>query len=198
MFRSTCRHRPILTVGSVIYVIQAWKFSAFPRISALCLPRCYFFTLKTRVFIAKRTKNRNVGPTKLRKTNIKIESTILPRIEMIMTGIRAHICQVSRFWRDIPILDPPKPKLGPRILLGRSDFQFLMIKKKTIIITDPGNRHYGNRKSWEKVQSTHYHVTCQLFIIKASWISWSLQLHKKRVQINSFALTFSSLIHAKS
>ena len=29
-------------------------------------------TFKTRVFIAKRTKNRNVGPTKLRKTNIKI------------------------------------------------------------------------------------------------------------------------------
>ena len=46
------------------------------RVSAdfrfLCLPRCYFFTLKTRVFIAKRTKNRNIGPTKLRKTNIKI------------------------------------------------------------------------------------------------------------------------------
>ena len=62
-----------------------------------------------------------------------------------MTGIRAHICQVSRFWQDIPILDPPKPKLGPRILLGRSDFHFLMIKKKTII-TDPGNRHYGNRE----------------------------------------------------
>ena len=59
-----------------------------------------------------------------------------------MTGIRAHICQVSRFWRDIPILDPPKPKLGPRILLGRSDFHFLMIKKKKkkkkpIIIIDP-------------------------------------------------------------
>ena len=63
-----------ITVGSVIYVIQAWKFSAFPRISdfCVCLRRCYFFTLKTRVFIAKRTKNRNVGPTKLRKTNIKI------------------------------------------------------------------------------------------------------------------------------
>ena len=43
---------------------------------------------------------------------------------MIITGIPAHICQVSRFWRDIPILDPPKPKLG------RSDFHFLMIKKK--------------------------------------------------------------------
>ena len=63
-----------ITVGSVIYVIQAWKFSAFPRISdfCVCLRRCYFFTLKTRVFIAKRTKNRNVGPTKLLKTNIKI------------------------------------------------------------------------------------------------------------------------------
>ena len=63
-----------ITVGSVIYVIQAWKFSAFPRISdfCVCLRRCYFFTLKTRVFIAKKTKNRNVGPTKLRKTNIKI------------------------------------------------------------------------------------------------------------------------------
>ena len=46
-----------------------------------------------------------------------------------MTGIRAHICQVSRFWQDIPILDPPKPKLGRRILLGRSDFHFLIIKK---------------------------------------------------------------------
>ena len=34
---------------------QAWKFSAFRRISTfLCLPCCYFFTLKTRVFIAKR------------------------------------------------------------------------------------------------------------------------------------------------
>ena len=64
-----------------------------------------------------------------------------------MTGIRAHICQVSRFWQDIPMLDPPKPKLGRRILLGRSDFHFLIIKKKTIIITDPGtNRHYGNRE----------------------------------------------------
>ena len=70
MFRSTCRHRPILTAGSVIYVIQAWKFSTFPRISAfcVCLGVIFFFTLKTRVFIAKRTKNRNVGPTKLRKT----------------------------------------------------------------------------------------------------------------------------------
>ena len=49
-----------ITVGSVIYVIQAWKFSAFPRISAfcVCLRRCYFCTLKTVVFIAKRTKNR--------------------------------------------------------------------------------------------------------------------------------------------
>ena len=56
--------------------IQAWKFSAFPTADFrfLCLPRYFFFTLKTRVFIAiaKRTKNRNVGPTKLRKTNIKI------------------------------------------------------------------------------------------------------------------------------
>ena len=103
------------------------RFRGFPLCVCLVV---IFFTLKTRVFIAKRTKNRNVGPTKLRKTNIKIESTILPRIEIIMTGIRAHICQVSRFWRDIPILDPPKPKLGPRILLGRSDFHFLMIKKK--------------------------------------------------------------------
>ena len=78
-----------------------------------------------------------------------------------MTGIRAHICLVSRFWRDIPILDPPKPKLGPRILLGRSDFHFLMIKKKkkkkTIIITDPGNRHYGNRE-----KRYNQHITCQL------------------------------------
>ena len=63
-----------------------------------------------------------------------------------MTGIRAHICQVSRFWQDIPIVDPPKPKLGRRILLGRSDYHFLIIKKKKIIITDPGNRHYGNRE----------------------------------------------------
>ena len=55
-----------------------------------------------------------------------------------MTGIRAHICQVSRFWRDIPILDPAKPKLGPRILLGRSDFHFLMIKKKANNNNRPG------------------------------------------------------------
>ena len=64
-----------ITVGSVIhvYVIQAWKFSAFPRISVFCVCLVViFFTLKTRVFIAKRTKSRNVGPTKLRKTNIKI------------------------------------------------------------------------------------------------------------------------------
>ena len=79
------------------------RFRGFPLCVCLVV---IFFTLKTRVFIAKITKNRNVGPTKLRKTNIKIESTILPRIEIMMTGIRAHICQVSRFWRDIPILDP--------------------------------------------------------------------------------------------
>ena len=54
----------------------------------------------------------------------KSESTIFPRIEIIITGIRAHICQVSRFWRDIPILDPPKPKLL------RSDFHFMKKKKK--------------------------------------------------------------------
>ena len=71
--------------------------------------------------------------------------------EIIITGICAHICQVSRFWQDIPILDPPKAKLG------RSDFHFLMIKKKTIIITDPGNRHYGNRE-----KRYNQHITCQL------------------------------------
>ena len=81
---------------------------------------------------------------------------MLPRIEIIITGIRAHICQVSRFWQDIPILDPPKPKLV------RSDFHFLMIKKKKkkkkpIIITDPGNRHYGNRE-----KRYNQHITCQL------------------------------------
>ena len=52
------------------------SFSMTADFRFLCLPRCYFFffffTIKTRVFIAKRTKNRNVGPTKLRKTNIKI------------------------------------------------------------------------------------------------------------------------------
>ena len=111
------------------------RFRGFPLCVCLVV---IFFTLKTRVFIAKITKNRNVGPTKLRKTNIKIESTILPRIEIMMTGIRAHICQVSRFWRDIPILDPPKPKLGPRILLGHSDFHFLMIKKKNNNNNRPG------------------------------------------------------------
>ena len=119
------------------------RFGGFPFF-VFASPRCYFFTLKTCVFIAKRTKNRNVGPTKLRKTNVKIESTIFPRIEIIITGIRAHICQVSRFWRDIPILDPPKPKLG------RSDFHFLM--KKTIMITD-----YGNRE-----KRYNQHITCQL------------------------------------
>ena len=61
-----------------------------------------------------------------------------------------HICQVSRFWRDIPILDPPKPKSG------RSDFHFLMIKI-ILIITDPGNRHYGNRE-----KRYNQHITCQL------------------------------------
>ena len=75
------------------------------------------------------------------------------RHEIIITGIRARICQVSRIWRDIPILDPPKPKLG------RSDFHFFMIKKKkkTIIITDPGNSHYGNRE-----KRYNQHITCQL------------------------------------
>ena len=62
----------------------------------------------------------------------------------MITGIRA--CQVSRFWRDIPILDPPKPKLG------RSDFHFLMIK-----INNNNNRHYGNRE-----KKYNQHITCQL------------------------------------
>ena len=61
---------------------------------------------------------------KFKTKNILNFYEIEPRIEIIITGIRAHICQVSRFWRNIPILDPPQPKLG------RSDFHFLMIKKK--------------------------------------------------------------------
>ena len=48
------------------------RFRGFPIFVFASDVQCYFFTLKTRVFIAKRTKNRNVGPTKLRKTNIKI------------------------------------------------------------------------------------------------------------------------------
>ena len=70
-----CRHRPILNNGRERNICHSgMKILRVPRISAfcVCLRRCYFFTLKTRVFIAKRTKNRNVGPTKLRKTNIKI------------------------------------------------------------------------------------------------------------------------------
>ena len=76
MFRSTCRHRPILNNGSgrnichsgmKILRVSDRGFPLFVFASFL-----FFFTLKTRVFIAKRTKNRNVGPTKLRKTNIKI------------------------------------------------------------------------------------------------------------------------------
>ena len=47
------------------------RFRGFP-IFVFAFDVVYFFTLKTRVFIAKRKKNRNVGPTKLRKTNIKI------------------------------------------------------------------------------------------------------------------------------
>ena len=47
------------------------RFRGFP-IFVFASDVVIFFTLKTRVFIAKRTKNRNVGPTKLRKTNIKI------------------------------------------------------------------------------------------------------------------------------
>ena len=42
---------------------------------------------------------------------------LLPRIEIMITGIRAHIRQVSRFWRDIPILDPPKPPKSGRFSL---------------------------------------------------------------------------------
>ena len=68
----------------------------------------------------------------------------------MITGIRAHICQVSLFWRDIPILDPSKATKSER-----SDFHFWMIKKK--VITDPGNRHYGNRE-----KRYNQHITRQL------------------------------------
>ena len=48
-----------ITVGSVIYVIQAWKFSAFPRISdfCVCLRRCYLRPVLTKwVTSCQRTK----------------------------------------------------------------------------------------------------------------------------------------------
>ena len=76
MFLSTCWHRPILNDGRERNICQSGMkilrvsdrgFPLFVFASLL-----FFFTLKTRVFIAKRTKNRNVGPTKLHKTNIKI------------------------------------------------------------------------------------------------------------------------------
>ena len=50
------------------------RFRGFPFF-LVCLVVIFFFTLKTRVFIAKRTKNRNVGPTKLRKTPEGVLST---------------------------------------------------------------------------------------------------------------------------
>ena len=60
----------------------------------------------------------------------------------MITGIRAPYLPI------VPILDPPKLKSG------RSDFHFLMIKK-IIIITDPGNRHYGNREKRYNQHITH-------------------------------------------
>ena len=60
MFRNICHS------GMIILRVSAdFRFFVFASL-------LFFFTLKTRVFIAKRTKNRNVGHTKLRKTNIKI------------------------------------------------------------------------------------------------------------------------------
>ena len=59
----------------------------------------------------------------------------------MITGIRAPYLPIVPILAGHPdsILDLLKPKSG------RSDFHFLMIKK-IIILTDPGNRHYGNRE----------------------------------------------------
>ena len=71
MFRCTCRYRPILNNGSERNTCICHSGMKILSVFCVCLV-VIFFTLKTHVFIAKRTKNRNVGPTKLRKTNIKI------------------------------------------------------------------------------------------------------------------------------
>ena len=57
---------------------------------------------------------------------------------------------------------------------------------KIIIITDPDNRHYGNReKRYNQL------ITCQL-------VRFCDKSKLKSVQINSFALKFSPVIHPKS
>ena len=152
------------------------RFRGFPLCVCLVV---IFFTLKTRVFIAKITKNRERRAYEIAQDQYKNRKYY---IAQDWNNDDRNPCP---YLPSVPIL-AGHPDFRPSNLNWDQGscwdvrFSLLMIKKKTIIITDPGNRHYGNRKSWEKVQSTHYHVTCQLFIIKATWISWSLQLHKKR------------------
>ena len=137
-----------ITVGSVIhvYVIQAWKFSAFPRISVFCVCLVViFFTLKTRVFIAKGTKNRNVGPTKLCKTNIKIGKYY---ISQDWNNNYRNPCP---YLPSVPILEGHSD-FRPENLNWDVRFSLYEKKKKTIMITD-----YGNRE-----KRYNQHITCQL------------------------------------
>ena len=71
----------------------------------------------------------------------------------------------------------------PVLLANLPIFRILKI---IIIITDPDNRHYGNReKRYNQL------ITCQL-------VRFCDKSKLKRVQINSFALKFSPVIHPKS